>query len=241
MGFYDDWGRDPDNKKYMLDYLSKTVPSRDVLRNGSEKEVRGACDLLRSIPMGSFIDHMKELPTGRLPKTDEIPQCGTLEKAICEVPQALAFAPNGLLCAELGLRIGAEKGGDAPRKSGEGNGKLADAMDIALRMKLPADSRTGFKYGYKISSLGKYLLRYTDMNDKMDIIARLLAREYVAQVIIVSAMDGYASYDEAVSALKSPATRIRRRQNVRRVISIIDSQITDGRSFYKYVDWDIRD
>ena len=25
MGFYDDWGRDPDNKKYMLDYLSKTV------------------------------------------------------------------------------------------------------------------------------------------------------------------------------------------------------------------------
>lgn len=239
MSFYEDWVRDPDNKRYMLDYLSKAEPSREVLRNGSAADVKKACDLLRSIPMESFIEPIKELPTDRLPDTEEIPQCGTLEKAICEVPQALAFFPQGLLCAELGLRLGASSGGDAPRKSGEGNGKLADAMDIAIRMKLPADSKSGMKYGYKISSLGRYLLRFSDINDKVDIIARLLIREYVAQVLIARVMDGYASYEEAVSSLKSPATRLRRRQNVRRVISFIDTQIT-GKPFCDEIDWEIR-
>ena len=155
------------------------------------------------------------------------------------MPQALAFAPGGLLCAELGLRLGASSGGDAPRKSGEGNGKLADAMDIAVRMKLSADTKSGEKYGYKISSLGRYLLRFADIDDKMDIIARLLAREYVVQLLIVRVMDGYACYEEAVSSLKSPVTRMRRRQNVRRVLSFIDSQITT-RSFCDEVDWEIR-
>lgn len=239
MSFYDDWSRDKGNKEYMLAYLSKAGPSREALRNGTGAEVKNACALLRSIPMESFIGSIKELPHDRLPETDEIPQCGTLEKAICEVPQALAFAPDGLKCAELGLRLGASSGGDAPRKSGEGNGKLADAMDIAVRMKLPADSKSGIKYGYKISSLGRYLLRFSDINDKMDIIARLLTREYVAQVLIVRAMDGYASYEEVVSSLRSPVTRMRRRQNVRRVMSFIDSQTADW-SFCDEIDWEIR-
>ena len=239
MSFYEDWERDSDNQKYMIDYLSKAETSRTVLRNGSVADVRKACDLLRSIPMEVFIESMKKLPTDRLPDTEEIPQCGTLEKAICEVPQALAFYPQGLLCAELGLRLGASSGGDAPRKSGEGNGKLADAMDIAIRMKLPSDSKTGLKFGYKISSLGRYLLQFSDINDKMDIVARLLLREYVAQVLIKHAMDGYASYEESVSSLKSPITRMRRRQNVRRVISFIDTQLTSC-SFCDEIDWEIR-
>lgn len=239
MSFYEDWSLDIANKKYLLEYLGKSDASRDDFRNGSEATVKKACELLRNIPMERFIDSIKELPTDRLPDTEEIPQCGTLEKAICEVPQALVFFPQGLLCAELGLRLGANNGGDAPRKSGEGNGKLADAMDIAIRMKMPTDSKSGLKYGYKISSLGRYLLRFNNINSKMDIIARLLIREYVAQVLIVHAMDGYASYEEAVSSLKSPATRMRRRQNVRRVISFIDTQITD-RSFCDEIDWEIR-
>ena len=83
MSFYDDWSQNIDNKEYMLSYLSKAEPSRGVLRNGTETEVRNACNLLRSIPMEAFIDSMKELPHDRFPDTDEIPQCGTLEKAIC--------------------------------------------------------------------------------------------------------------------------------------------------------------
>lgn len=239
MGFYDDWGRDINNKKYMLDYLRKAGPSRDVFRNGSGEEVRNACGLLRKIPMEAFIESMKELSFDRLPDTEEIPQCGTLEKAICEVPQALAFEPGGLLCAELGLKLGAENSGDAPRKSGEGNGKLADAMDLAVRMKLPAVCKTGFKYGYRISSLGRYLLQFADISDKMDIISRLLAREFVVQMLIVKAMDGYSSYEDSVSSLKSTTTRMRRRQNVRRILSFIDSQLS-SESYYDRIDWEIR-
>ena len=223
----------------MLDYLSKNEASREVFRKGSDTEVKNACDLLRVIPMKAFIESMGELSFDRLPLTEEIPQCGTLEKAICEVPQALVFAPDGLLCAELGLKLGAGRNGDAPRKSGEGNGKLADAMDIAIRMKLPADSKSGVKYGYRISSLGKYLLQYINLNDKMDIVSRLLAREYVIQLLIVRSIDGYASYENVVSSLKSNATRMRRRQNVRRILSFIDSQIP-GMSFCDRIDWEIR-
>ncbi len=240
MAFFDDWAKDENDGKYLREFLKKTDSSRIVLRNGTEKEVRNACELLKAIPIESFIRAINELSFDRIPTTDEIPQCGKIEKALCEVPQALAFAPEGLLCAELGLRLGAENHGDAPRKSGEGNGKLADAIDVAIRMKLPAESKTGHKYGYRISSLGTYLLRFTTIEEKIDIITRLLAREPIVRYLIVKASEGYASYDEAVSSLKSAVTRMRRRQNVRRIMAFIDSQITDGTLYCDLIDWDVR-
>ncbi len=188
--------------------------------------------------METYIGALKYIKIDRLPKTEEIPQCGTLEKAICEVPQALAFSPDGLICVDLGLKLGAEKHGDAPRKSGEGNGKLADAMDIAIRMKIATDEKRK-KYGYRISSLGRYLLRFQKLEEKEDIVARLLIREYVVQVLIERAVHGYVSYDEVTGSLKSPITRGRRRQNVRREIKIIDAQLEDGNSYYDRIDWKI--
>ena len=159
-----------------------------------------ACDFLRNIRMETYLEALKYIKMERLPETDEIPQCGTLEKAICEVPQALAFSPDGLICVEFGLKLGAENHGDAPRKSWEGNGKLADAMDIAIRLKLPDDNRKK-KYGYKLSALGKYLLRFQELEEKEDIVARLLIREYIAQILISKADKGYASYNEVTAAL----------------------------------------
>lgn len=191
--------------------------------------------------MENYIKALKLVKIDRSPKTDEIPQCGTLEKAICEVPRALAFAPKGLTCEELGLRLGSEKHGDAPRKSGEGNGKLADAMDIAFRMKLSVDLTHNKKYGYRITALGKYLLRYESLDEKKDIISRLLIREYVIQVLILNAFGGYASYNNVVSELQSSATRIRRRQNVKRIASFIDSELHDGMHFMERIDWEVKD
>ena len=240
MNFYQEWAENIKNDKYIEEYLSKSEFSREVFLNGSDVEVKEACQLLKSIPMVQFIESLKNIPTDRLPRTDEIPQCGTLEKAICEVPQALASAPEGLLCAELGLKLGADNHGDAPRKSGEGNGKLADAMDIAIRMKLPSESKKGIKYGYKLSSLGRYLLRFPELDDKTDIVSRLLIREYIAQMLIIRVMnDGYAKYSEITAALKSPTTRMRRRQNVRRIISFIDSQVTTGNTYHDKIDWSV--
>lgn len=238
MNFYEEWDNRLSDTSYMISYLSKSEESREVFRNGTEIEVKFACDVLRKIRMEAYLEALKHIKMDRIPNTDEIPQCGTLEKAICEVPQALAFSPDGLICVDLGLKLGADNHGDAPRKSGEGNGKLADAMDIAIRMKLPVDERKK-KYGYKLSALGRYLLRFQELEEKEDIIARLLIREYVAQMLIGKADQGYVSYDEVTAALKSPITRGRRRQNVRRVIRIIDSQLEADNNYYDKIDWEI--
>lgn len=238
MNFYEEWNNRLFDTTYMIKYLSKAEESREVFRNGTEIDVKFACNFLRNIRMETYLEALKYIKMERRPETDEIPQCGTLEKAICEVPQALAFSPDGLICVELGLKLGAEDHGDAPRKSGEGNGKLADAMDIAIRMKLPDDNRKK-KYGYKLSALGKYLLRFQDLEEKEDIVARLLIREYIAQILISKADKGYASYNEVTSALKSPITRGRRRQNVRRIIRIIDSQLKPNNYYYEKIDWEI--
>lgn len=238
MNFYEEWNNRLSDPAYMIKYLSKAEESREVLRSGTEIEVKFACDVLRKIRMEAYLEGLKHIKMDRLPKTEEIPQCGTLEKAICEVPQALAFSPDGLICVDLGLKLGAENHGDAPRKSGEGNGKMADAMDIAIRMKLPVDNQKK-KYGYKLSTLGRYLLRFQKLEDKEDIVARLLIREYVAQILIGKSNQGYVSYDEVTAALKSPITRGRRRQNVRRVIRIIDDQLEEGNNYYDKIDWKI--
>ena len=152
MDFYHEWNNNLENTFYMKEYLSKSEESRTVFRDGTEEDVKFACDVLRRIRMEAYVNALQLLKKDRYPKTDEIPQCGTLEKAICDVPRALAFAPDGLICEELGLRLGAENHGDAPRKSGEGNGKLADAMDIAIRMKLPVELSRGMKFGYRIQT-----------------------------------------------------------------------------------------
>lgn len=238
MNFYEEWNNRLFDATYMIKYLSKTEESREIFRNGTEIDVKFACDFLRKIRMEEYLEALKYIKMNRLPDTDEIPQCGTLEKAICEVPKALAFSPDGLICADLGLKLGAENHGDAPRKSGEGNGKLADAMDIAIRMKL-FDNNRKKKYGYKLSSLGKYLLRFQELEEKEDIVARLLIREYIVQILIDKADKGYASYDEVTAALKSSITRGRRRQNVRRVIRIIDSQLEPDNNYYDKIDWEI--
>ncbi len=239
MDFFYKWSNDLSNTTYMIEYLSKTEETRNVFRYGTEQDIKFACDVLRSIRIERYLDAISKMEIKRLPRTEEIPQCGTLEKAICEVPQVLAFEPDGLICADLGVKLGAEDHGDAPRKSGEGNGKLADAMDIAIRQKLPTSDRSGMKYGYKISSLGSYLLRFSEIGEKMDVVSRLLVREYVFQAIYTNAADGYASYDEIVSSLKSPATRMRRRQNVRRIVSFISGEEHDGAQWVENIDWDI--
>lgn len=241
MDFYTKWAADLKDTSYMNSYLSKSEESRKVFRYGTEEEVKYACDILRKIPLEDFLDGIQHIDASRLPRTDEIPQCGTLEKAICEVPTALAFAENGLICEELGLRLGASNGGDAPRKSGEGNGKMAVSMDIALRLKLTIGTTGKKKYGYKISPLGHYLLRFPELKDKMDIISRLLLREYIAQVLIAKAIGGYVSYPEVTASLKSTVTRMRRRQNVRRIITLIDEEHDNDVKYYDLIDWDIEE
>lgn len=239
MDFFQDWSKNVFEPSFVSSFLSKSAESREVLRQGTETQVRFACDVLRKIPMDIFLYALQTLPNTQHARTDEIPQCGLLEKAICETPQALAFASQGLICEELGLRLGAENHGDAPRKSGEGNGKLADALDLAIRMKLPTNTKQECKYGYVISPLGRHLLQFQKLEDKSDVISRLLIRERVAQELFVNAMNGYAKYDDAVSALKSPSTRLRRRQNVRRIVSLIATQSEHGQEYLERIDWEI--
>ena len=239
MSFFQEWNKNIYDPTYVAMFLSKSKESREIFRQGSEEEVRFACDVLRKVPMDIFLYALQTLPNTHHPRTDEIPQCGLLEKAFCETPQALAFASDGLICEELGLRLGAENHGDAPRKSGEGNGKLADALDLAIRMKLPTNTKRKSKFGYIISPLGRHLLQFQKLEEKNDVISRLLIRERVAQELFVNAMNGYAKYEDVVSALKSPETRKRRRQNVRRIVSIIAAQSEHGPDYLERIEWEI--
>lgn len=239
MGFFQEWNKNIYDPTYVAMFLSKSKESREVFSQGSEEDVRFACDVLRKIPMDIFLYALQTLPGTRHPKSDEIPQNGTLEKAVCEVPQALAFAPKGLICEELGLRLGAVKGGDAPRKSGEGNGKLAASLDLVIKMKLPTNAKRRSKNGYVISPLGRYLLQFQQLEEKSDIISRLLIRERFAQELLVNAMRGYAKYEDVVSEIESSKTRERRRQNVRRIMLLIAAQSEHGPDYLEKIDWKV--
>ena len=239
MGFYQEWSKNVDNLTFISSFLIKSQESIEVFHQGSEDEVRFACDVLRKIPIDVFLAALQTLPATGHPKSDEIPQSGTLEKAVCEVPQALAFAPGGLVCEELGLRLGAENHGDAPRKSGEGNGKLAASLDLVARLKLPYGTKQKRKYGYIISPLGRYLLQFLSLEEKSDVISRLLIRGRVAQELFVNAMHGYAKYEDVVSSLGSSNTQKRRRQNVRRIVTFIAAQSEHGSDYLESIDWKV--
>ena len=60
----------------MKEYLSKSEESRIVFRDGTEEDVKFACDVLRRIRMEAYVNALQLLKKDRYPKTDEIPQCG---------------------------------------------------------------------------------------------------------------------------------------------------------------------
>ena len=118
----------------------------------------------------------------------------------------------------------------AQKKYGENQSKLAALMSLV-------ELSNTRPIVVKETAWGSFLTRY-DYSEKKDVLKKLLLRDPCVQNIICRAFSGSVQYDDVVSFLKK-STKIRRRTNVRYLVSFI-LQDTDREIALSNIDWDVQ-
>lgn len=231
MGFYDDWkcAKDSgiDESMYILDFLKKTPESLEVFIAGQATEVALAVDVLVNTDLELFLDKLDELDFSREPEKSEVPQFSSFENGAIRVPELLQFADDGLTYDDLGYQMVKANRIGACIKYGENHSKLADLMSLVTISK----TRPAI---VKSTALGKHLVAF-DLDEKADVLKKLLLRDYFMQRMISEAKRGMTYYSDVASCL-SESTRIRRRSNVKCLAEFI-LENGEGSHIYKNIVW----
>ncbi len=234
MAFYIDWAQceNPTEKNsYLKSFLKATPESRAPLLNGSKEELNAAYDIISENLLTDFFEIIeRDISLPQLTAAD-IPCFSSLEKGASRVNEILEFSPDGLTFNQLGLQLMNSKKEGAQKKYGENQAKLALSMELVYFVK-------------KSSTLvcptawGAYLTQYP-FEQKRDVIKKLLLRDPCVKTLLHFAFLGPVRYYDIVSFLK-PSTMIRRRTNVKCLVSFILSE-SEREVALSNIDWDVED
>lgn len=223
MNFYYDWKNSmfdiEKNKKFTKEFLAKTSKSLEVFNNGTKEELISVCRFLLSIPISNFVYCIDK----NIECTAEmIIQYSNLEHAIIDVSRVLKFKEKPLTFAQLGKIIVQAKEEGACKKYGENHSKLAAELSLVKLEKKGATEVSN-------TSLGNFSVDLSD-NDRKELVRRLAVRNEFIQKLIYLAKRGFVSYREVAGLTLSESTAIRRKSNVRQVVTLIlgDNEILNN-------------
>lgn len=209
MRFFSEWKEQLDNDDFVVAFLSKSKDSMDELEKGSLSEIMIAYDVLQGIPLEHFIDILARFDFSRDAKPAEIPQFSNFEDGAIRLPEILEFEEDGLTFLEAGYKLVKAKTEGACVKYGENHSKLAMMMSLIYK---------NLSKVYN-TALGTYMVTLHS-EEKMDILKKLLLREYFIQKIICAAIVDIVNYRKIAVSL-SDSTALRRRSNVKFLVEFI--------------------
>lgn len=234
MAFYSDWLQCKnliEKSSYLKNFIEAAPESSAPLLNGSEKELNAAYNVISETPLVDFFEIIEGNISLPQLTAANIPCFSSLERGASRVNEILEFSPNGLTFDQLGLQLMNSKKEGAQKKYGENQAKLALSMD--------------FVYFVKSTSIlvcptawGSYLTQYT-FEQKKNIIKKMLLRDPCVKTLLHYAFWGPVRYYDIVSFLK-PSTMIRRRTNVKCLVSFILSE-TEREVALSNIEWDVED
>lgn len=229
MSFYNEWKKtnDLEENTRICNFLMKEYDSDTILRCGTEIEINEAVDALFNIPIEKFLIALSNLDCMKKLTPNDVPQFSNFDHSINRVPELLQFTNVGLSFYEVGYQITKAKNINACIKYGENHTKLANMVSLVNISKTRPAIVTS-------SSLGKYLIAYS-LNEKKDLLRKLMLRNCFIQKIINMAMDDKINYFEVTNFL-SETTRIRRRSNVKYLVKFILEGTMEEHYFYN-INW----
>ncbi len=145
------------------------------------------------------------------------------------LPEILEFSPEGLSFAEIGYQLVKSPNDSAGTKYGENHAKLAEMLDLVKIHNRPSK--------VKSTKLGKYLLGFKP-EEKVELLKRLLLRQFLIKKLIHDAGEGNVEYISEVRLL-SKSTAARRGRNVRMLLDYI-LEGTDDEARIQRIDWDVK-
>jgi hypothetical protein len=232
MFFYDEWitkKNTTDENRFILSFLSSDDETTCVFHEGTQAELGTAISVITSVPMETFIQCIDQMELSSEVKSIDVPQFSSFGAATNRLPEILEFSPEGLSFAEIGYQLVKSPNDSAGTKYGENHAKLAEMLDLVKIHNRPS----------KVTStkLGKYLLGFKP-EEKVELLKRLLLRQFLIKKLIHDAGEGNVEYISEVRLL-SKSTAARRGRNVRMLLDYI-LEGTDDEARIQRIDWDVK-
>ena len=215
MIFYELWDSAKTNKidesSFLYDFLRETDLSTEVIYNGTSDDILMFVSILLSTPSDLFIEKIEENFHEISPET--IMQFSTFEHAVFSINKLIHFSNGKMTFSQLGREIMHSREEGACKKYGENHSKLAAMLGSVVL------EREG-SFVVKNSNFGEFSVSMSK-EDKIEIIKRLALRNPFIQKIISDAKNGNCDYMVLAQQYLSESTALRRRSNVRYIVSLV--------------------
>ena len=233
MDFYSVWAEmrknGIDDRAALTAFLSRSEQSVHPLLLGGESECSNAFSNLDSIPIEQFFEVAEFMPIERALIPADVPCFSNFENGASRLNELLEFEPEGLTFSDAGYQLMNSVKPGARVKYGENHSKLAAMMSLVTI----SSSRPAV---VKATPWGTYLTRF-DMKRKDSVLKKMLIRDICVRTIVKAALNGPATYREAVKAL-SPSTALRRRTNVKCLVDFVLAG-TEREDVLSRIDWEL--
>lgn len=233
MNFYSLWH---ETRKMNIDdsaikkaFLCSQEESVSPFFDEDDNTLAAAFSLLDSIPIETFLDIIKLEAFNIVIIPSMVPCFSSFENGAHRLNELLEFEPSGLTFANAGFQLIGATTDAAQVKYGETHAKLARMMNLV-------HISDGKPAVIQSTPWGSYLVRF-EIEQKSDVLKKLLLRDMCIHSIIHSALNGFTRYADKVSML-SKSTAIRRRTNVKWLIEYILTG-TECAEVLLNIDWEV--
>jgi hypothetical protein len=196
----------------IYDFLNKTEISKSTLEIGEVQDQTNVYATLGMVPLEHLFEIVATIDSDMAFTPADIPCFSTFENGANRMTELLEFAPDGLSFSEIGYQLIKASHIGAQTKYGENHAKLAQMMSlVSITNTRPAIVNS--------TPWGRFLLKYT-LEDKCDVLKKLLLRNAFIQKLIAEAFNGFVSYRN-ISQCLSDSTSYRRRTSVKILVEYI--------------------
>lgn len=216
-----------DDKSLISDYLKGTCQSLSPLINGTDEDQGVIFEILNRVPVISLLNVLSQQRTTQALTPAMIPCFSTFENGAIRIVELLEFSPSGMTLAELGYQMNKATKVGAQIKYGENHSKLSAMMSlVTITNTRPA----------KVTSTpwGRYLMKFS-LDEKRDVLRKLLLRDTFIQQFIASTLNGKIQYRD-ITACLSDSTSYRRRTSVKCLMDFI-LKGTEVEEYLKNIIW----
>ena len=222
MGFYNDWLNNINTYieyDYICSFLNSTPQSLDTLLTGKKDDLLIAYQVLKNTNLEKFIDAIE---CDSVFASEDIVQFSNLDHAINNVCICCETESKDLTFSELGKLIMHSKQDGACKKYGENHSKLAAELSFVILIKNKS-------YIVKNTALGTFTIGL-EKDEKEELVKKLAMRNRFIKSLIFHAKNGVISYNDLARKVLSESTCIRRKPNVKKLVSLIleDSELLNS-------------
>lgn len=216
-----------DDSEFCQHFLSRAAYIEEIFQNGSKEMQHQAFTVIKEIPFERLVLNIEHDQHSFQP--GDVPCFSSLNNGLERVPELLQFHESGISYQELGYLLKKGTTATACIKYGENHAKLAELASLVnIKKTKPATIRC--------SAFGKYLIHYP-MDEKEQVLKKMLLRDPYIQHLISQAICGEASYKESVKALKT-TTAVRRRTSTKELVHFV-LRNTEYQEDYHNIDWSL--